>query len=262
MKCVRVLCFSLLIFVAVAAAASAQTAQPTVRLVGRSGTVEIQRGNIWMPLNSGDIINFGERVRTGARSSGAIELGPGKVATLSEKTEVQVRQSDGTPVVQLESGNMKVVSAEEDIQVAAKETVIQSTQSPVEIEVGRDDNGVSLTVITGAVRNGPIVIRSAPDTSKRTYTAGNGRRNDNTGVVYTEPPPVVAYPAPFYPYYYTTPYGLFPGRSPFPPQGTVPPVVYNPTHPGYRPDQIVPPMSNPLAVPIMPAQPYQPPFRR
>jgi hypothetical protein len=267
MKSVKVLGFSVLIAIVIVAGLNAQTnpqnpqpgqaATEQARLVGRSGTIEVQRGNAWVSLNPGAVINSGERVRTGSRSSGAIELGPGKVVTLSEKTEVQVRQSNGTPIVQLESGNMKVVSAE-DIQVAAKETVIESTERPVEIEVESNADGINLTVVTGAVRNGPIVIRSAQGSSKRTYTAGERRTVTDNSVPYPYP----VYASPFYPYVYANPYGaLFPGLSPFPPQGTVPPVVFNPTHPAYRPDQIIPPMTNPLAVPITPAAPISP-FRR
>jgi hypothetical protein len=265
MKSVKVLGFSILIAMTIAATSNAQTnPQPaqaaessSARLVGRSGRVEIQRGNGWLTLSSGGVINTGDRVRTGIRSSAAIELGPGRVATLSENTEVQVRQSDGTPVVQLESGNMKVVSAEENIQVAAKETVIESTERPVDIEIGYEDDRINLTVNTGAVRNGAIVIRGPQqDTSKRTYAAG-GRKTVQAPVAYPNP-----YMYPYtYPYFYVNPYGVLFPQSNFPPQGTVPPVVFNPTHPAYRPDQIVPPMSNPLAVPITPVAPVSP-FRR
>jgi hypothetical protein len=53
------------------------------------------------------------------------------------------------------------------------------------------------------------------------------------------------YAAPIYVY----PYFLYGNVDPF--EGRiVPPVVNNPTHPAYRPTQIVPPMSDPLRVPV------------
>ena len=67
----------LLIAVFSVATLSAQSnPQSPARLVARSGTVEVQRGNEWPPLNPGDVINPGGRVRTGVRSSAAVELGP------------------------------------------------------------------------------------------------------------------------------------------------------------------------------------------
>jgi hypothetical protein len=270
MKNIKVLGLPIMIAMVIVAGLNAQTnpqSTDAARLVARSGMVDIQRGNDWVPLNPGAAINTGDRVRTGSRSSAAIELGPGKIVTLSERTEVQVRQSNGTPIVQLEAGNMKVVAAE-DIQVAAKETVLQTTEKPVDIEVGFEADKINLTVITGAVRNGPITIRAVQqDSSKRTITAGGRSAAKDNAVPYPAPYPAqypASYPAPyFYPYpVYGYSYGgLFaqpgfiqPGftQPGLPPQGTVPPVVYNPTHPAYRPDQIVPPMTDPLRPPNLP----------
>ena len=234
----------LLIAVLSVATLSAQSnAQSAARLVARSGMVEIQRGTAWTAVNPGEIVNAGERVRTGTNSSAAIELGPGKIITLSERTEVQVRQGDGAPIVQLETGNMKVVSAE-IIQVAAKETVLESIERPVDMELGYQADRLNLTVITGAVRHGLVTIRGAQDSSKRTFTA-NGRWGVQANA-YTYPGVY------FYPYViYANPNGFLP-QVPAQPQGTVPPVVLNPTHPGYRPEQVVPPMTDPLRPPVLP----------
>ncbi len=217
---------------------------PNARLVARSGTVEVMRGEAWVPINPGDLLHSGTRARTGAASSAAIELGPGKIVTLSEKTEVQLRQSDGAPVVHLERGNMKVVSAE-DIQVSAKETVLESAERPLDLEVGYQADKLSVTVITGAVHNGPIIIKGAQDSTHRTFTAGGRWRTEGNTFVYPG-----AY---FYPYViYANPNGGFVPQPAAPQGGIVPPVVLNPTHPGYRPEQIVPPMTDPLRPPVLP----------
>ena len=224
--------------------AQAPAPPPGSRLVARSGAVEVQRDNSWLPVNPGDRLVPPERVRTGAASSAAIELGPGKIVTLSENSEIQLRQSGGSPFVQLERGNMKVISAE-DIQVAAKETVLESTERPLDLEMGYQADQLNVTVITGAVRNGPIIIKGAQDSSHRTYTAGGRWKREGSVLVYPG-----AY---FYPYaIYAYPNGGFVPQPPGPQGGIVPPVVLNPTHPGYRPHQIVPPMPDPLRPPVLP----------
>jgi hypothetical protein len=100
-------------------------------------------------------------------------------------------------------------------------------------------------VNSGAVRAGSLNIRGAEDSSKRTFTAGGRWGVKDNNVVY--------YPAVyFYPYViYGNPGGGFLPQN-VPTQGTVPPVVLNPTHPGYRPEQIVPPMTDPLRPPVLP----------
>ena len=228
------------------AVANAQ-APPTpaaARLVARAGTVEVQRASEWVSIDPGGMLAPGERVRTGAKSSAAIELGPGKVVTLSEKTEVQLRQANGTTLVELDRGNMKVVAAE-DIQVAAKETLLESAERPLNLEIGYQADGLNVTVITGAVRNGPIIIKGAQDSSYRTYTADGRWKGERGPIVYPE-----VY---FYPYViYANPIGGIVPQPPAPQGGIQPPVVLNPTHPGYRPDQIVPPMPDPVRPPVLP----------
>lgn len=229
--------FNLLIAVLGVAALNAQSQTPTARLSARMGSVEVQRGNAWLPVSPGDALNVGERVRTTAGSSAAIEIGPNKVITLNEVTEVQVRESNGSPIVQLERGSMKVFSASE-IQVGAKDTMLESAEKPLDMELGYQADRLNLTVFNGAVRNGPVVVHAPQDSNTRTYTAG-GRGQQRNGYVIANPTVYV------YPYFL---YG-----TPDPNEGRiVAPIVNNPTNPGYRPTQVVPPMSDPIRVPVMP----------
>jgi hypothetical protein len=62
-------------------------------LIAASGTVEVQRNNVWVPIAAGAQINDGERVRTGAGSSAMLDLGSGTMITLSQSSEIQVRQT-------------------------------------------------------------------------------------------------------------------------------------------------------------------------
>ena len=228
-----------------AAISSAQSSAPsTARVVARSGIVEIQRANAWVTASPGDQLASGARIRTGSSSSAAIELGPGKIITLSERTEVQIRQANGAASVQLETGNMKVVSAS-DIQVAAKDTTLESVEKPLDMELGYQTGRLNLTVISGAVWNGQVTIHGQQDSNTRTFTADGRWSRDGNAVVY---PGVY-----FYPYVVYGNAGSLPQQQG--PVGTVPPQVLNPTHPAYRPDQIVPPMTDPLRVPVQRSRP-------
>jgi hypothetical protein len=142
-------------------------------------------------------------------------------------------------MVQLESGSMKVFSAS-DIQVSAKDTVLESTERPVDLELGYQSDKLNLTIFNGAVRTGSIIIHGGAqqDPTVRTYTA-NGQSAQREGYVIANPT------------YYIYPYFLYGNGNPDPNAGRiVPPVVMNPTHPGYRPTQIVSPMSDPIRVPV------------
>ena len=216
----------------IAALQAQTTAQPKARLVAVGGVVEVQRNNAWAQAAPGDQLDFGERVRTGMFSSAVLELGPGKVVTLAERTEIQVGESNGSPMVQLESGNLRVFSTT-DIRVAAKNTMLQSVERPLDMQVGLQGDRLSLMVLSGAVRNGAMTIRGAEDSSVRTYTANS--RSLHHGYSAT------------YPDFYVYPYFMCgnPGNG-----GIVPPTVLNSTNPNYRPNQIVPPMSDPIRPPI------------
>jgi FecR protein len=220
-------------------------AVPDARLAIRSGIVEVQRGNIWVPITISEPLRAGERIRTGSGSLAAIEFGQGKVVTLNEQSVVQIGpigstgSSGGAAIVQLENGSMKVFSTS-DIQIAAKDTTLETADRPVDLELGYQSDKLNLTVFSGAVRNGSMIIHGGnDDPTVRTYTANrNLRRNDSYGQQ------IVVDPT-----FYVYPYFMY--GNPNPNAGRiVPPVVNNPTNPGYRPTQVVPPMADPIRVPV------------
>src|SRR5262249_20203510 len=155
--------FSLFVALISVAILNAQvTASVNARLAIRSGVVEVQRGNTWQAIGAGERLNPGERIRTAKGSSAALEIGPGKIITLNEQSQVLIGQSNGTPIVELESGSMKVFAAS-DIQVAAKDTMLESTDRPLDLELGYQADSLNLTVFNGAVRNGAVIIRGNED---------------------------------------------------------------------------------------------------
>jgi hypothetical protein len=211
--------------------------QSAARITFRNGLVEVQRGNAWSPISLGDALNAGDRVRTSSGSMAVVELGPERMITLNEASEIQVGQSNTAPIVQLESGSMKVFSSL-DMLIAAKDTLLETADRPLDMEIGYQADKLNLTVFEGAVRNGSIIVRGGnQDGNVRTITAGAraARR--------TEP----AVPNSIYVY----PYFLYGHAHANATDGNiVPPVVNNPTNPAYRPTQVVPPMSDPLKVPV------------
>jgi hypothetical protein len=181
----------------------------TARLAIRSGIVEVQRGNAWVSINAGERIQSGERIRTGKASSAALEIGAGKVITLDELSQVLIRESDETPTVEIENGNMKVFLASE-MPATVKET---TRDWPIDPELRYQGDR---PVIVPQIQIPEIPIQST--------------------IIPT-------------PTYYFVPYFVYGNRDPNA-GAIVPPVVNNPTNPGYRPTQIVPPMSDPIRVPV------------
>ena len=236
-----------------AASLQAQTASPSsARLGARSGIVEVQRNNTWSPIAAGDPISAGDRIRTASGSLAALELGPGKTITLSPSTEIQLRDPNGTLSVQLVAGNMKVFSAA-DIQVAANDTVLEGVKRPVDMQVGLQGDRLDVMVRSGAVKSGAMTIRGAEDTSVRMDTADGPsphRRHFSSDLgAY----PTFSSDPGASPTFYVYPYIIWGNAGAYGNAGNgaiVPPTVLNPTHPGYRPEQIVPPMSDPIRVPI------------
>ncbi len=211
-------------------------AQVPARLVIRSGLVEVQRGNVWSPISPGELLNAGDHVRTASGSIAAVEIEPGKVITLNELSQIQLAASNSSPTVQLETGSMKVVSSS-DIKVGAKDTTLESADRPLDLELGYQADKLNLTIFNGAVRSGSMIIRGGnQDPTVRTYST-NGRSSHQ--VVNAVPNPT----------FYIYPYFLYGNTDPNAGK-IVPPVVNNPTNPGYRPTQIVPPMSDPIRVPV------------
>ncbi|PYR96321.1 MAG: hypothetical protein DMG12_26570 [Acidobacteria bacterium] len=235
MKSLRMLGFLLLI-----AGFSVVTvkAESAATLSGRIGNIQVQRNGAWMEARTGEQINPGEKVRTANGSAAAVELGPGKVVTLSENTQIEVRSSDGSLSVRLESGNMKVVSAS-DIQVSARDTTLQSAARPLDIDLGYQADKLNLTVNAGAVRTGPIIIRGTEDSAKRSYAPAANPPQYGIPFGYSN-----IYGNSFgYPNAYSYPYMIF--ANP----GFAQPNVQNP-YSGIMPGQIIAPMSDPLRPPV------------
>jgi hypothetical protein len=123
-----------------------------------------------------------------------VEFDPNRIITLTERTEIEVGTSNVAPVVQLETGSIKVFAAS-DVQIATKDTILETTDRPLDMEVGYQGDQLNLTVFNGAVRNGSIIIRGNQESNTtsnvRTYSAGSHRPDYANGTLY---PDVYVYP--------------------------------------------------------------------
>jgi hypothetical protein len=214
---------------------------PNATLVIRSGFVEVQRGNGWQPVSSGETLNTGDRIRTGRGSMAAVELGPSRIITIHELSQVLIGRASA-PVAQLEMGTMKVMPSS-NMPVSAPDTALENRRRPVDLQPRFEADTPKVRVFSGDERRGPMVDEE--DSRVRTYTAGRrspvGYRNSFES-----------------PAYYVYPYIVAPPNF----GGTVPPVVIQPVHPAFRPTQIVPPMTDPIRVPIMTEPARVPVMRR
>jgi hypothetical protein len=165
----------------------------SARLAVSSGIVEVQRGTVWSPIRTGEALNPGDHLRTSNGSWAAVEFDPNRIITLTERTEIEVGASNVAPVVQLEAGSIKVFAAS-DVQIATKDTILETAERPLDMEVGYQGDQLNLTVFNGAVRNGSVTVRGNQEintSSVRTYSAGSHRPDYANGTVY---PDVYVYP--------------------------------------------------------------------
>lgn len=198
-------------------------AQPNATLSARAGIVEILRTGAWQPAESGDAIVSGERIRTGSRSSAALQLASGKVVTLSEKTEVELSDVNGSPGLKVQTGHMKVVS-DGSVETEASNTAAQVSE-PSNTELDRLPQNLNITVITGGMQDSaPFIRRATPVVAPPAYGTS-------------------LFPNSNYPTYYVYPY--FSYGNP----GLIQNNLRNP-YSGIRPGQIVPPMTDPLRPPV------------
>jgi hypothetical protein len=140
-----------------------------------------------------------------------------------------------------------------------RDTVLDSAEVPLDMELGFQADRLDMTVFGGAVRNGRMVVRGGNvNPNSRTYSANSANLRNGMNGMQVPNPTFYVYP------YFMYGNGMY-GNGNWNGNGNgqrngnrgrgnsgaiVPPVVNNPTNPGYQPTQIVPPMSDPIRVPV------------
>ncbi len=145
------------------------------RVVAAGGVVEIFNGNTWIEALRGQPVETGQRVRTGVASFAYIVVAPDKAVTLTDQTEIQLRDTGGKPAIFLEQGSMKLEAGSE-ITVSTKDSTLDSLGGPVELQVTYRDSTADVSVLRGAVRSGALILRAAADSRSRTYVVGGKQR--------------------------------------------------------------------------------------
>ncbi len=207
------------------AASSAQSFSTlTARVSIRGGVVEVQRGNSWLPVVAGESLGAGERIRTGKASTVAIEIGTGRVVTVGELATVQIVPSSTGLLVKLEAGVMKQFFPT-DLPARSNDTIAETPERQLILELRDQVEKLNQAIRPNAVPDEPRVIRTKHIPNQESVL---------------ESPAYVAYLD------FLLTQDFVPAQ-PDPGDGRiVPPTVTNPTHPAYRPTQIVPPMPDPL----------------
>lgn len=148
------------------------------RIAGGSGSIEILRGTVWTQAMPNDQLAEGEKVRTGAASFVTLDLASGSILTLASDTEVEFQQN----TVLLTSGTLKTF-APTALVLSTQAGRIQGVQYPVEMQVAVAGNSTpEISVTSGSVRAGGVVLRASADSMYRTYTAGRRRSRQGADV--------------------------------------------------------------------------------
>ena len=85
----------------------------------------------------------------------------------------------------------------DDIQVSAKDTTLRAAEKPLDMELGYQADQLNLTVITGAVNSGAILIRGIADSNTRTFVADSRRAGSSAGYSSAQTGPNSFYISPY-----------------------------------------------------------------
>jgi len=107
----------------------------------------------YLPIEEGEVIEEGERVRTGRTSGAVLRLGDGSLIELKERTELSIDEGRRGTTLQLERGSVIVEAAEQrerHLYVATDDCLVSVTGTIFSVNHGTKGSRVS--VIEGEVR--------------------------------------------------------------------------------------------------------------
>ena len=165
MKGLRIAVFCSL---AMALSTAPLNAQSFAGIVGGNGAVEVFRDASWIPASIPGTLAAGEKLRTGHGSFATLELASGAVAALGANAEVEVRDNR----LFVASGTVRVL-ATRMIEIGTVGIRLNGAEFPLEMEITQPDGlEPQVTVSSGAVRAGGVVLRAATDLDFRMLTKG------------------------------------------------------------------------------------------
>jgi hypothetical protein len=142
---------------AVAAAVAALPPTPAdealFRVSAAIGTVEVQRGGLWLPIKKGDTLTRSDVVRTAAGGRAVLGLSAGTEIELRERVEIELDRLARGATVDLRRGKVVArVSGSEGLEITSRDTRT-ANEGPAHFVVLSDERGrVSVAALSGQAR--------------------------------------------------------------------------------------------------------------
>jgi hypothetical protein len=133
-----------------AALAPAPSDEALFQVTAASGTVEAQRGGLWLPIKKGDTLSRTDLVRTAAGGRAVLSLSTGTEIELRERVEIELdRLAKGT-TVDLRRGKVVArVSGSDGLAITSRDTRT-ANEGPAHFVVLSDERGrVSVAALSG-----------------------------------------------------------------------------------------------------------------
>jgi len=132
------------------AAAPARSEEALFQVTAATGTVEAQRGGLWLPIKKGDTLTRSDVVRTAAGGRAVLSLSAGTEIELRERVEIELDRLAKGATVDLRRGKVVArVSGNEGLAITSRDTRT-ANEGPAHFVVLSDERGrVSVAALSG-----------------------------------------------------------------------------------------------------------------
>jgi hypothetical protein len=135
------------------AAAPRPPEEALFQVTASTGTVEAQRGGLWLPIKKGDTLTRSDVVRTAAGGRAVLSLSAGTEIELRERVEIALDRLAKGATVDLRRGKVVArVSGSEGLEITSRDTRT-ANEGPAHFVVLSDERGrVSVAALSGQAR--------------------------------------------------------------------------------------------------------------
>ncbi len=135
------------------AAAPRPPEEALFQVTAATGTVEAQRGGLWLPIKKGDTLTRSDVVRTAAGGRAVLSLSAGTEIELRERVEIELDRLAKGATVDLRRGKVVArVSGNEGLEITSRDTRT-ANEGPAHFVVLSDERGrVSVAALSGQAR--------------------------------------------------------------------------------------------------------------
>lgn len=123
------------------------------RVTAATGTVEAQRGGLWLPIKKGDTLTRSDVVRTAAGGRAVLSLSAGTEIELRERVEIELDRLARGTTVDLRRGKLVArVSGSDGLEITSRDTRT-ANEGPAHFVVLSDERGrVSVAALSGKAK--------------------------------------------------------------------------------------------------------------